>query len=211
MSNEWYRRKSWTETDEEEFFAKLKRARKDNRAQYLKIQAIEFEETGKLQLLDVVEQLLKQLLSEYPDDNFNKSPSLHTLGNIYKRRDDLDTALTYFMEAVEFEKHYPNVKTQADLDFSDLVVKLEKTEHYDLVEELINTRLEDSLFQVEKYRGYSILAIISDSRGDQTNFQRFKELADENASQETSGLRYHQNLGTVKKRDTWLDKLLKRK
>ena len=42
---EWYRRKSWTKTDEEEFFAKLARARKDGRAQYLKIQAIELVET----------------------------------------------------------------------------------------------------------------------------------------------------------------------
>jgi len=38
---DWYRRKTWTKTDEEEYFAKLGRARKDGRAQYLRVQAIE--------------------------------------------------------------------------------------------------------------------------------------------------------------------------
>ena len=91
------------------------------------------------------------------------------------------------------------------------MVKLEKPEHFELVEQLMNKRLENSLFPVEKYRGYSILAIISKTKNDQVNFERFKELAEENAIQEYSGLRYHQGLGTVKKRDSWLDKLLNRK
>ena len=42
---DWYRRKTWTKTDEEEYFAKLGRARKDGRAQYLRVQAIELIET----------------------------------------------------------------------------------------------------------------------------------------------------------------------
>lgn len=189
MSKDWYRRKSWTESDQEEFFTKLKRARKDNRAQYLKIQATEFEETGKTELLNAAERLLNQLLDEYPDDSFNKSSSLHILGNIYKRRNNLETALAYYKEAVEFEKDYPNVKTQADLDFSDLVVRLEKSEHYSLVEELLNERLKNSLFPVEKHRGYSILAVISNKRGDKKNFERFKKLEEKNASQDTSGIR----------------------
>ncbi|GAA0893876.1 hypothetical protein GCM10009122_35560 [Fulvivirga kasyanovii] len=177
----------------------------------MKIQAIELEATGKPELLIVAEQLLNQLLSGYPNDNFIKSSSFHTLGNIYKLRNDLETALKYYKEAVDFEKIWPNIKTQADIDFSDLVVKMNKPEYFDLAEELMHKRLEKSLFPLEKYRGYSILAIISQSRGDNTNFERFKKLAEENASKETSGLRYHKDLGTVKKRDSWLDRILKKK
>ena len=48
---DWYRRKTWTKRDEKEFFGKLGRATKDNRAQYLRVQARELIETeGKLQL-----------------------------------------------------------------------------------------------------------------------------------------------------------------
>ena len=57
---DWYRRKTWTKIDEEEFFAKLGRARKDGRAQYLKIQAIELLYTNDKKLLVVAETLLKK-------------------------------------------------------------------------------------------------------------------------------------------------------
>ena len=50
---DWFRRKAWTKTDEEEFFTKLNRARKDGRAQYLKIQAIELVQTKDKELLKV--------------------------------------------------------------------------------------------------------------------------------------------------------------
>lgn len=211
MSKDWYRKKSWTNSDQEDFFARLKRARKDNQAQYLKIQAIEFLETGETELLNIAEQLLNQYFREHPEDTFNRSSSLHVMGKICEHRRDFETAIDYFKKAVDFESEHPNFKTQADLDFSDLAVKLEKSEHFELVEQLMNERLENSLFPVEKYRGYSILAIIAKAKNDQDNFKRFKELAEENASEETSGLRYHQNLGTVKKRDSWLDKLLTKK
>ena len=79
---DWYRRKTWTKIDEEEFFTKLGRARLFNRAQYLKIQAIELVFTKNKELLKVAETLLKKMLAEYPDDNFNKRDALNTLGDI---------------------------------------------------------------------------------------------------------------------------------
>ena len=38
---DWYRRKTWTKTEKKKKIAKLGSARKDGRAQYKKIQAIE--------------------------------------------------------------------------------------------------------------------------------------------------------------------------
>jgi len=49
---DWFRRKSWTKIDEEQYFKKLNRARNDSRPQYLKIQAIELVETKDPKLLD---------------------------------------------------------------------------------------------------------------------------------------------------------------
>lgn len=37
---DWFRRKTWTPADEQEFFAKLIRARKHNHPQFLRIQAL---------------------------------------------------------------------------------------------------------------------------------------------------------------------------
>ena len=80
--SDWYRLKSWTRNDEEHFFKKLNRAKKDGRAQYLKIQAIELVQTEDKALLRVAEGLLNKILTEHPDDNFNRGSAFSTLGDI---------------------------------------------------------------------------------------------------------------------------------
>ncbi|HEY4196872.1 MAG TPA: hypothetical protein VGM63_15120 [Mucilaginibacter sp.] len=87
---DWYRQKSWSKEEENYFFEKLKRARKDGRAQYLKIQAIELVETKEEKLLAVAESLINKLFSEYPDDRFNRPDALVALGNIYQLRNNYD-------------------------------------------------------------------------------------------------------------------------
>ncbi|MFD0750054.1 hypothetical protein ACFQZS_07875 [Mucilaginibacter calamicampi] len=208
---DWYRQKSWSKADEEYFFAKLARARKDGRAQYLKIQALELTETGIPQLLDAAEKLIDKLFTEYPEDRFNRPDALVTLGNIYKQRGNIDKAVYYYKQALDFELVYPQVKTQAYSYFSELVVKTEKTEFYDFVEKIIIKRVNSSLFPIEKYKGYSILSIIYSHRKDFETAAYFEALAEQNASAETSGLRYHKYLGIVKDRDSWLDKLVRKK
>lgn len=81
---DWYRRKTWTKTDEQEYFAKLGRARKDGRAQYLTIQAIELIETKDKTLLSVAEMLLNKILEDYPDYRIEISQTYNSLGEIYK-------------------------------------------------------------------------------------------------------------------------------
>jgi tetratricopeptide (TPR) repeat protein len=110
---DWYRRKTWTKNDEEEFFLKLNRARKDSRAQYLKIQAIELLETQDKNLLDIAESLILKIFSDFPDNRIDKAQSLCTLGDIYRERKNFDKAMDYYKQAVKFEEEYPNVKTQA--------------------------------------------------------------------------------------------------
>ena len=115
---DWFRRKTWTKTDAEEFFAKPGRARKEGRAQYLKIQAIELVETKDRELLEVAETFLNKMLTEYPDDNFNKGSALHTLGDIYRQFEDCKIAINYYKPALYFEKVYPNVITRLFRDSS---------------------------------------------------------------------------------------------
>jgi tetratricopeptide (TPR) repeat protein len=208
---DWYRRKTWTKSDEEEFFAKLGRARKDGRAQYLKIQAIELIDTKDLALLKIAESLLNKLLIEYPDNKTEISSAYHSLGNIYKFRMDYDKSMEYYKMSLEYEKVFPNVITQSYMDFSELAVKCEKVDQYEYVENLIESRIVNSFFPIEKYKGYSILSIIKKHQGDIKEAGHFADLANENAKLTTSGLRYHKDLGIVKDRDNWLDRLVKEK
>lgn len=120
---DWYRQKKWSKEEEEYFFTKLGRARKDGRAQYLKIQAVELIETKDKKLLDVAESLINKLFSEYPDDRFNRPGALVALGNIYQLRNDDNKAIDYYKQAIYFEIIYPQVRTQAYIYFSELVIK----------------------------------------------------------------------------------------
>ncbi|PIF33970.1 hypothetical protein CLU81_4601 [Flavobacterium sp. 9] len=205
---DWYRRKTWTKTDEEEFFAKLSRARKDGRAQYLKIQAIELVATKDKKLLKIAETLLNKMLTEYPDDNFNKGSALHTLGNIYRELEEEKTAIDYYKKALDFEIVYPNVKTQAYLDYSELIIKTNKTSSFGELEKILLERQPKLLFPIEKYKVNSILSIINKFNGNKELANLYAGLAEQNATAEISGLRYHKNLGVVKERETWLDQLL---
>lgn len=208
---DWYRRKTWTKIDEDEFFAKLGRARKDGRAQYLKIQAIELVSTKNEELLKVAQTLLNKLLAEYPNDDFNKGSALHTLGNIYRQLDDYDIAIDYYKQALDFELIYPNVRTQAYLDYSELIIKTSKIEKYDDVENILLKRYAGLLFQIEKYKVNSIMSIINKDKNRLDKAKHYAELAEKNATAEISELRYHKTLGVVKGRENWLDKLVESK
>lgn len=207
---DWYRKKTWTNEDEEHFFAKLTRALKTSRAQYLKIQAIELIETKNTNNLDVAETLLNQMLSEYPEDKFNRSSALNSLGEIYELRNDLETALSYYKKSIEFEKEYPNVQTQSYLSYSELNIKLKNTDEFEEIQRILKPKLEESIFPIQKYKISSILSIIHKHKGEMETAKKYKAMADENANAETSGLRYHKYLGIVKERIGWLDKLVKR-
>jgi len=209
MATDWYRRKSWSKTDEEEFFAKLSRARKDGRAQYLKIQAIELVDTKKPKLLQVAKELLSKVLNEYPDDNFNKGAVYHTFGNIFQLENNIEKALEYFKNAVDFEKTYPNVITQSYLDYAEIVVKNQYKDLYPVAEEMLENKISGLLFPNEKYIAFSLLAIINFYNSKAEIGKKYAEMANENANAETSGLRYHKYLGIVLERDSLIDKVTK--
>ena len=133
---DWYKRKTWTKTDEKEYFAKLGRARKDSRAQYLIVQAIELIEMSDKKLLLVAETLLNKILTDYPDNRIVKSQTFNSLGELYKLRKDYETALEYFQKSLDFEDEFPNVITTAYLNFSETVIRSERTDLYNKVENL---------------------------------------------------------------------------
>ncbi len=202
---DWYRKKSWTKEDEEHFFTKLSRARKDGRAQYLKIQAIELVETKEPKHLNIAKELLQKILDEYPDDNFNKSSVYNTFGDIFLFENDTKKAIEYYKKSIDFEKVYPNVKTDSYLIYSELVIKSQLSDEYLSVEKILEENKSRLLFPIDKYKIFSILAILNYYNSKKETAKEYAELANENAQAETSGLRYHKHLGIVSQRDKFFD------
>jgi tetratricopeptide (TPR) repeat protein len=212
---DWYRRKTWTKTDEEEYFAKLGKARKDGRAQYLRVQAIELIETRDKTLLSVAETLLNKILTDFPDNRIEKSQTYNSLGEIYKLREDYEMALEYFKKSLDFEKEFPSVITSAYLNFSETVVRAEKTELYDEVARILTEKIhKDTLkFPIQEYIMYSVMTVVSEYKGNLEQAKIYADLADKNATTQTNSLWNPQKkkIGIVRDRIKWLDKLLGRK
>ncbi|WP_298529450.1 tetratricopeptide repeat protein [uncultured Christiangramia sp.] len=208
---EWYRRKSWKKKDKEEFFNHLNRARKYNRAQYLKVQAIELIDTNDPKLLEIAKSLLVQILEEYSEENNEISSVLNSLGDIYRKQTNYEKALNYYKKSIDFEEMFPNVRTDSYLKYSELIIKSKQTDKYMFVKELILKHFDSLIFPVEKYKTASILSIINKEEGNIESAAIYKNFAEENANKENSGFRYHKYLGVVNKRDKWLDKLVKSK
>ena len=206
---DWYRKKSWGKNEEEHFFTKLNRARKENRTQYLKVQAIELMETGIPDLFDVAEKLLNQALKEFPNDKLHRSSILNSLGEIHQYRNEIPTALEYFKMAVLFEQEFPNVQTQACLNYSELIIQNNFSDQFGFVKELILERFKTAIFPIEKYKMALILSFISKKEGNLGHANYYSELAEKNAIETTSGLRFHKDIGVVKERNTWLERLVK--
>jgi tetratricopeptide (TPR) repeat protein len=187
---DWYRRKTWTKTDEEEYFVKLGRARKDGRAQYLRVQAIELIETKDINLLSVAETLLNKILIDYPDNRNEKSQTYNSLGEIYKLREDYETALEYFQKSLDFEKEFPNVITTAYLNFSETAILTKRTDLYDEIENLLIEKINKDTFKfpIENYIMYSVMAVISEFKGNLEQAKMYENLAEKNAIIKTNSL-----------------------
>ena len=205
---DWFRRKTWIKDDESEFYSKLTRARANNRAQYLRIQAVVLLKTEQPENIEAAKSLLEKILTDYPENILDKSSTLYLLGEVFQYKGEKGNALNCYRQAVDFEAEYPNTQTNAFLSYSEMIVKGKQEEYYDFVENLISSKIATLMFPIMKYKAYSILSVIYKHKKDMEMAKYFADLAEQNATAENSGFRYHKDLGLVEKRDVDLDRLV---
>ena len=211
---EWYRRKTWTKTDEEEFFAKLRRAWKDSRAQYLKIQAITLIGTKKKHCLSAAETLLNKVLNDFPENRVEKSQTYLSLGRIYELNGDDTKALEFYKKSMDFEKGFPNVQTGSYLSYAETAIRTRRTDLYPAIELRLLSEINAGglQFPYSNYLTYSFLAVIAAHDGKITQARRYADLAETNATAISNTLwnPRKRKFGIVDRRIDWLDKLVKK-
>ena len=89
-----------------------------------------------------------------------------------------------------------------------MIIKGGLKNNYDFVEELISSRMTGLSFPIEKYKAYSILSSIYRHKKELVQARYYAALAEQNATAEDSGFRYHKDLGLVERRDVDLDRLV---
>ena len=114
---DWYRKTTWSKSDKEEFFERLKRSRTSfHKAQYLRIQASHLQSVGTIEMANHSLELLDLMFKEFPEKSelssafLQKAECLIILGNIQQAIDEMRNTL-------QSEREFPNVKTYAWLEF----------------------------------------------------------------------------------------------
>lgn len=193
---EWFRRTTWSDADRDDFNACLNRSRgAGNKAQYLRIQAGHLAEAG--QHIGAIE-LLDRIFAEFPErvelaqSHAQKADSLAKLGQI-------EAAIQEYRAALQHERSFPNVRTQAWLDFGWLVVERQLTNFYEEVSLVLQEfRDERGLrFPATEYRYTTIQAILAEARGETDRAREYAKQALAEATKRRSGFRYHPTVGLV--------------
>ncbi len=195
--DEWFRRKSWSRADEEQFLARLGRSRSvGNKSQYAMIQAMTLREHG---LIEPAIVLLNRVIDEWPDRLHLASAHLE-LAECYGDLQQSDRAIHHYRESLAAEEAFPNVLTQAWLLFPWFILSHEFTQHFEEAEKVIldreGTRRRD--LPIEIYRWAAAKALFSDHREDQSSAEHFALIAWDAAQKSHSGYRYHPDIGLVR-------------
>ena len=193
---EWFRRTTWSDADREEFNARLKRSRgAGNKAQYLRLQALHL---GKAGHHPGAIELLDRMLAEFPEKiqlaqaHSQKAASLAKMGQV-------EAAIEAYRASLQAERDFPNVRTNAWLDFGWLVLKMQLTPLYDEVAKVLGEfRDERGLkFPAIEFRYATIQALLADARSEKQRAREFAQQALAEAAKDHSGLRYHPTVGLV--------------
>ena len=196
MKEEWFRRSTWTAADREEFETRLGRARTSSRAQYLRIQAVHLEETGRDDLLPPAIELLQRVVTAYPD-SLDVALAHHLRGRCHERMGDLTMAIEAYRAAIQAEQRQPNVRTDAALDLTLLVADRRLTALFGEASEVLAARAEDALpFPNQRFKLHAARALLAEGH-DPTAATHEARRALQAAEATHSGFRYHQGVGLV--------------
>jgi tetratricopeptide (TPR) repeat protein len=208
---DWYRRTTWTPDDKQDFFAHLSRARKINRAQYLRIQAIHLMDTGNAVKAKIALELLDLLLKEYPHPTGlelaydQKARCLESLGR-------LNDAVDSYRLAFQARRATPNVRTYAPLNFGMFVIRHNRTDLYNEAQSIFNELVDSSdiLFPNGKYMYFAAISIILQKLGQTDVARECAKKSLQAASMNHSGFTRHPNVGLVKNRDKAIESKLRK-
>ena len=189
MSTEWFRNTTWDEAIERAFDERLRRARR--KEEFLRIQASTLASTHPevaLKLLDRYFKLPNDF--DHAQAHVDRATALLTLGRV-------DEALIAYEAALAREAAFPNLKTDAYLDFPYVVAVRGIRSQYGRALELLGLHETRLMFLVDHFRWHTANALIASATGAAKAAHRHAERALDVSKRESSGFRYHPSVGLV--------------
>ena len=211
-TKDWFRHITWTDDDQQDFFARLARARKHNRPQYICIQAATLLESRQRGNTQAALSLLDLCLAEYAPRDDEIENLQHMRARCLEALRQTDAAIDAYRAALRARQQAPQVRSQAPIDFAYGIVREQRTELYAEAMKALNEYADPVmlLFPEAQYRYCASCAIIAQEAGETERAREFAEKALEAASKTESGLSYHRNIGVVKSMDRSIERRLKK-
>lgn len=201
-SKDWFRKTTWTETDQIDFFARLQRCRSAaNKAQYLRIQANHLEEVGSPELLQSALVLLEKILNEFPT-SFELAQTYSQKASCLAKLGKIDEALSFYRLAINTEKKFPRVGTRAWISFGRVVAENKLTTFFTEALDILKAQPTVMEFPADTYEKSGICAIISAQRGETEAAKNLAVSALKAAAEVHSGFRYHPTVGLVRDKES---------
>ena len=203
MSDDWFRRHTWTQVEQAEFFARLHRSRGAfHKAQYARIQAYELHKVGGARYAREALELLDMIVQSWMEEaqrasvHHQRAECLRDLGR------DAD-AIAAYRDTFGEQRRLPSYLTNAHRDFAWWIAASGKHEFFD---EALNVLEEFSreggiTFPASAYLAEGARALIQHARGDRQLASTHARRALDAAGMKHSGRRYHPTVGLVQTRD----------
>jgi tetratricopeptide (TPR) repeat protein len=189
-TDDWFRNEDWNLEIEARFLQKLHRAR--DKAQYLRIQAgylVERHPTSALALLEKYFAL---------DEHFDHAQAYLDQANAYLSLGETQNAIQSLQKALQREREFPNLKTQAWSRYAVLVAT-ERLKHLydDALRVLEDNRPDGTSFPVDGFLWNAANALIADDQEQSVIAREYSAKALYFAELPRSGFRYHPDVGLV--------------
>lgn len=200
MADDWFRRKTWTPSDREEFFARLRRSRgASNKAQYARIQAYELLTTRTQEAYSAALELLDMILAEWREDA-QLAFVYHHRAECFLGLADVARAVVAYRQVFQTQRVCKGQLTMAHLDFGWLVATAPLPDLYDEALAVLSEFTHET-FPIDRYRSNTIHALILDARGQREQARGYARMALQEAAARHSGFRYHATLALVRSPD----------
>lgn len=200
MAEDWFRRKTWTPKDREEFFARLRRSRGAfHKAQYARIQAYVLLETRTAAGYKAALELLDMILAEWREDA-QLAAVFHHQAECFLGLGDVTRSVEAYRRVFQEQRVCKGYLTGAQVEFSWLVATNPIPELYEEAWAVLR-EFGHGAFPIERYRASGSLALILEALGQRERAQGYARTALQEAAAGHSGFRHHATFGLVKSVD----------